>query len=673
MFDRVISALIFSVVCFCMSAQNRLDTIQQLKEVEVIAKRNVEIIPVQTLSGKTLETLSAYSVADALRYFSGVQLKDYGGVGGIKTVNIRSMGSQHVGVFYDGVEIGNAQNGVVDLGRFSLDNMEAISLYNGQKSAIFQPAKDFASASSIYMNTKKPVFRNEKSYNAKAAFKTGSFDLINPSILWEQKLSPTISSSLNADYVQSSGKYKFTYKVVNKNDERGGYDTTAVRQNGDIKIFRIEQALWGAIKKGEWKTRAYFYSSDRAYPGAVVKEEPGRFKHEDRQEDKNFFVQGNLKRQMTDKYTTQLTAKYAYDYIYYESDTLILKLRNTYKINDFYLSSANVVHLLPYWSVNVSADFQYNKMNSDIKEFIYPERYAGWVVGATSLNFDRFKMQASLLATFVQEKTKEERTVPQSWQKLTPAIMASYQPLRTENFFLRAFYKDIFRMPTFNEMYLAYMGSLSSALKPESTKQYNWGMQYTKQLKNISFESQIDAYYNEVHNKILAVPGGVNFRWTMKNLGLVEIRGIDFSFGANARLTDDFLLSTRLNYTFQKAQDFTPPSGLSDSISNYYGGQISYIPWHSGSAVVSASYKTWSLNYSFIYTGERYTWSANIPANKLQPWYTHDLSLAKSFKWQKNDIKLTAEVNNLFNQQYDVVLNYPMPGTNFKLIASVGF
>ena len=61
------------------------------------------------------------------------------------------MGSHHVGVFYDGIELGNAQNGVVDLGRFSLDNMEVISLYNGQKSAIFQPAKDYSSASAIYM------------------------------------------------------------------------------------------------------------------------------------------------------------------------------------------------------------------------------------------------------------------------------------------------------------------------------------------------------------------------------------------------------------------------------------------------------------------------------------------------------------------------------------------
>lgn len=54
----------------------------------------------------------------------------------MKTVNIRSMGTNHVGVFYDGIELGNAQNGVIDLGRFSLDNMEAVTLYNGQKSAI---------------------------------------------------------------------------------------------------------------------------------------------------------------------------------------------------------------------------------------------------------------------------------------------------------------------------------------------------------------------------------------------------------------------------------------------------------------------------------------------------------------------------------------------------------
>jgi len=102
-----------------------------------------ELIPVQTLQGEELEKLAAHSVADAIRYFSGLQIKDYGGVGGLKTVNIRGMGSEHVGVFYDGIELGNAQNGTVDLGRFSLDNMESVTVFNGQKAEIFQSAKDF--------------------------------------------------------------------------------------------------------------------------------------------------------------------------------------------------------------------------------------------------------------------------------------------------------------------------------------------------------------------------------------------------------------------------------------------------------------------------------------------------------------------------------------------------
>lgn len=49
-------------------------------------------------------------VADILRSFTGVQVKDYGGAGGLKTVNVRSLGSEHVGIFLDGIQVDNAQN-----------------------------------------------------------------------------------------------------------------------------------------------------------------------------------------------------------------------------------------------------------------------------------------------------------------------------------------------------------------------------------------------------------------------------------------------------------------------------------------------------------------------------------------------------------------------------------
>ena len=183
-----------------------------------------------------------------MRYFSGVQVKDYGGIGGLKTVNIRSMGSQHVGVFYDGIELGNAQNGVIDLGRFSLDNMEAISMYNGQRSAILQPAKDFASAGSVYLRARVPSFDSLERFHVKGVFKTGSFGLANPSLLWEQRLGKRVSSSLSAEYMYTTGRYRFSYSK--KGPDGVGYDTTEIRRNGDVRSMRGEYGLFGDVDEG---------------------------------------------------------------------------------------------------------------------------------------------------------------------------------------------------------------------------------------------------------------------------------------------------------------------------------------------------------------------------------------------------------------------------------------
>lgn len=269
MINRLLLAII--IVCFLpgmTEATEREDSTRELlREVVVTARQPArDIIPVQTLTGDELRRLNSNSIADALRYFSGVQVKDYGGVGGIKTVNIRSMGTNHTGVVYDGVELGNAQNGQIDLGQFSLDNIEALSLYNGQKSEILQPAKDFGSAGTIYMRTRTPSFAEEETYHARATLRTGSFDLLNPSALVELKLSRRVSASLSAEWVNSSGKYRFRYRRVNPAGELA-YDTTATRRNGDINATRMELNFYGELPGGSsWTAKAYNYNSERGSP-----------------------------------------------------------------------------------------------------------------------------------------------------------------------------------------------------------------------------------------------------------------------------------------------------------------------------------------------------------------------------------------------------------------------
>lgn len=636
-----------------------------------------EVIPVQKLSGDQLKNLSSFSVADAIRYFSGVQLKDYGGIGGLKTVNVRSMGTHHVGVFYDGIQLGNAQNGQIDLGKFSLENIEEVSLYNGQKSNIFQPGKDFGSSATVYLRSRTPHFDENKRYNLRTSLKGGSFDLVNPSLLFEYKINHRLSASVNGEYINSSGKYKYRYKRVFPNTHEVMYDTTAIRENGDITSARFESGLFGDLSGGYWRLKNYFYDSERGIPGAIVN---NRWKNSQRQWDRNFFTQGVFQKSVTPKYDLLVNAKYAYDYMrYLNPDTTLMLIDNSFRQKEYYLSMANKYSITRQWDAVLSADAQYNTLTSNLAGFVFPKRLTTLVALASAADLGKVKLQGSLLATIVRERINSGNTAADDSVKaapdkkeLTPAFFLSYQPFQNQPLQLRAFYKHIFRMPTFNDLYYTDIGNIN--LKPERTYQYNVGFQYERNYANgvlRQWKIQADAYYNEVTDKIVAVPkGSGQYRWMMMNLGYVEIRGIDMAASLFMEPIQELLLNLRLTYTYQKAQDFTHRKSeiLKETT---WGGQIPYIPWNSGSAIASLDYKNWQLNYSFIYVGERYHSSANTAMEHEQPWYTNDMTIVRKMKYKSANFRLSAEINNLFNQDYEVVLNYPMPKRNYKLALTV--
>ena len=636
--------------------------VRHLDSVVVTGERSRrEIIPMQVLSGAALKKLSVYSVADAIRYFSGVQVKDYGGIGGLKTVDVRSLGSHHVKVFYDDVEFGNAQNGVVDLGRFSLDNMEAISLHNGQKSAILQSAKDYASASSVYLTARIPQVTKVKKDLFKATIKTGSFGTINPSGFWEHRWSDQISSAFSAEYLYTNGEYRFRYA------KKDGYDTSEKRKNGNVQLFRLEATVFGKVVNGEWKAKLYWYNSERGYPGAAVRELPGLFPNQDRQWDNNFFAQASFRKNINKWYTLQLKTKFAHDYLHYISDprkdVSTMYINNTYKQQEAYVSAANLFNITSWWSLNAAADLSFNKLDANLVHFAYPRRLSTLVALASSFTFNRVKLQGSMLGSFVNEEAELANSSAGNKQEYTPSLIFSWQPFYAKDLHFRAFYKQIFRMPSLNDLYYTQIGNKD--LAPEFTTQYNAGFTYTFSGKTgilRRLEPQLDVYFNKVIDKIVAMPTSNQFRWTMMNLGEVQIKGLDISMPASWQFSKQLQLDTRLSYTYQKAQYFVNKSDPS------YGGQIPYAPWHSGSAIISPGWKTWSLNYSFVYTGERYSSVANIPENYVKPWYTHDLGLTKLIKKEKKESVF------LFMKREKLVDNDNVPqqqSFNFGVVLSI--
>ncbi len=649
---------------------SRLDSVQTVDDVVVVSRWQRSAIPVQALEGEVLQRLSAHSVADAMRYFAGVQIKDFGGIGGLKTVNVRSLGTNHTGVFYDGVEMGNAQNGVVDLGRFSLDNMESVTMYNGQKSNIFQTAKDYASASAVYLQARTPTFGRKAvatpwaaHNNLRAAVKGGAFATLNPSVLWEHEVNSRLSTQLSAEVMSTSGRYKFRYAT------KGGYDTTQVRRNGDLYGVRVETGLYGKMDDGTWRAKVYFYNSERGYPGAAVREEPGKFTHQDRQWDTNVFAQGGMRKRFSERYSLQVNAKAAYDYLHYLSDpredVSTMYTNNHYRQKEAYASAAHLFTLSDSWTVSLANDLQWNHLSADLTNFVYPTRWTVLTALSTALHFRQGSVQGSVLHTYATDHIRHDGGMQGHKSELTPTLAASWQPWGAKGPVLRAFYKRIFRLPTFNDLYYTFIGS--KELKPEYTDQWDAGATHTMTWREgvlRSMELKADLYYNSVDDKIVAMPTSNQFRWTMLNFGHCEIWGADVS-AALGWQAGEVSIDTRATYTYNKAQDKTDPA------SPYYGGQLPYIPWHSASAIVSAAWRGWTANYSFIYTGERYEASANIAENYSKPWYTSDLSVSRLVHLGGCLLRVTAEVDNLFDQQYEVVQCYPMPGIHFMAKAAI--
>lgn len=679
--------LTLSACTLFAASQTGIDSLDfHLDEVEVTARALVkDVIVPQTLKGAELQRLNALSVADALRYFSGVQLKDYGGVGGIKTINVRSMGSQHTAVYYNGVQLGNAQNGQVDLGRFSLDNMEEIQLYNGQKSDIFQSAREFGSAGNVYLTTRKPYFRENEKVHVHGQIRFGSFDLANPNVGADIRLTDKLSLSMDAEYVYSSGKYPFRYRRVLPTGETA-YDTTAVRQNGDINAVRAELGLHHYYRNtGFWRVHAYNYWSNRGIPGAIVN---NVWRNGERLQDRNTFVQGQWQDEWFGRWSTRLQAKYANDFTHYWNyDERLLPSNNQYLQQEVYLSLANKVQIFRWWDAALAYDYQYNSLNRDNLLIEMPteyfSRHSHWLSAATAFNIKEYlRLQASVLMTAVN--ADKPKVTPGVFFSLRPFAHSSVRSLMDLS--INAFYKQSYRYPTFNDLYYTDLGNAN--LRPELARQRSVELAYsiargsdshrTKVGSVLDFSASfsVSYYYNRVTDKIIAYPKGQQFRWTMLNLGEVNINGVDAKADMSFFLPLRFTLRTRLNYTYQTAIDVTNPADT------YYRHQIPYIPRHSGSVVVGLDWESrrgdhYGMNYSFIYVGERYSQQENTIYNYVQPWYTHDINVygewgidtSKQPVW----IKANIELNNMLGQDYEVIQNYPMPKQNVRCTLAVRY
>lgn len=636
--------------------------VHRIERVTVTARRMPNkvssAVPVQTLSQRDISRLGIQDMADAVRRFAGANVKDYGGIGGLKTVSIRNMGAAHTAVSYDGVVVSNCQAGQIDIGRFSLDNVSVLSLSIGQDENMLQSARLYASAGVLSIETEKPHFAEGRNAAFQTRISGGSFGYVTPSLRWWQKAGSRTCFAVNANYMRADGNYPFT--LVN-----GKYVTEEKRNNSGIYSWQGEAALYHTFKDGgELDVKGYYFNSRRGLPGAVTLYNPIS---DETLWDENSFVQVRYKKQFSPKWSLQAQAKYNHGWNKYEDEGKEYAdgyYREHHRQDEYYLSATALYRPIEALGISLAQDGVVNKLHSSLPECPFPTRYTS--ISALNARYQQgwLMAAASLVHTGTSERVKQG-SASDNFHRFAPSLSVRLQPWAEETLYFRLMYKSTFRLPTFNDLYYYRIGNKN--LRPEKANEYNVGITWSKSgLAFLDYLSMtVDGYYNDVTDKIVAFP--TTYAWKMANYGKVHAAGIDATMSVCISLAKNIQLLISGGYMWQKAIDLTSPDAKN------YKNQLPYTPLHSGN--VSATVETpWvNIGYSMVGVGKRYYLSQNIPENEIEGYMEHTMTVSREFMLGKCSLHLQAEMINLTDTQYDVIKYYPMPGRSWRLTATLKF
>lgn len=633
-----------------------------LEEVEVNHKEE-SISNSQKLDKKQIQLIQPLDVGDLVQKFAGVTLKSYGGLGGMKTISVRGIGGSHTAIVQDGFVVQNTQTGQIDLSNIQTESMEGISLAVGGVNGTLLPITAYLSGSSLQIHSFENRF-SSKPFQIRASLKGGSFGQMDSylSLKYNYK---KMYLSVFCKYRRADGAY--SYELQN-----GKHLYTGERYNSDL------QEGFGGLgfgyrlnSKSILKASYLFNTADKGLPGAVIFYNPTAI-----QRLSNEMHQVNLDHHyFASKISVRNYVSYRYENLNYLDRGY---LNNAgFLDQDFY--NASLQHGISFQTNNTidtskhkkidtrfygGAEQTYSQLHSSIPNFATPQRYELKGVFGFDLNWKNLHTVIQLGGHGVLDENKLAQVAPDRF------VLTPYLLLEANKRFLffgkpNVWAKRTFRVPTFNELYYNQIGNTN--LKPEIANQINLGTKYEFSFKRTKIQVELAAYYNQVENKIVAIPTKNLFVWSMQNVGKAEILGADIQFNYTYNL-NNWKMSTNLNYSFQQVQDLT------DLSSPTYGHQLPYLPKHTGNITATIQYKQVGISYSAMLTSERYALNENIPANQINGFMVHDASAFYQFSLkEKQKLRLSLTVKNFTNQSYAFVRYYVMPGTNYLISLNYEF
>ena len=648
------AASFLTLSAFGASVESGDTIVHNLGEVSVQGrglKKLKSTAPVYSVDNAKFESMGVTGVADALNRLPGVTLKDYGGAGGLKTVSVRGFGATHTNVLYDGVALSDCQTGEVDLSRYSLDNISSINLTVGDNDDIFIPARSASLAATLSLST-LPMLQDVDSTILTARLRGGSFGMVNPFLKVGRSTESGKSFDFSGEYLYGKNDYPFT--IVNGNEV-----THHRRNNSRMNSFHLESN--GSVRLASRTTlngKLYYYDNNRQLPGPVILY--NEISNE-RLHDRNFFGQANLRSALSSTVSLLANAKFNWSDSHYSDHDGKYQggvLEQNYYQREYYISAAALWLPTSSWSLVYAADYTYNNLNSNLARNQHPRRSSILQTVTARYRLSRLTLTArALVSTYINGVKSGDK--PDNSNRISPSVSAAYSILHNKSLTFRASYKNIFRMPTFNELYYDHVGTLD--LLPESTDQFNFGATYNVSGLGAvsSFYITADGYINNVKDKIMAIPVSM-FMWRMMNLGKVRSTGVDVTMGMTFDIKQGWQILADGNYSLQNSTTRT------NRDASDYGKQIAYTPVHSGSVSVACENPYVNISLHGTGAGERFSTNNHANGTSMSGYFEAGAAVYRIFPIKSHRLEVRVDLINMFNRQYEIIARYPMPGRSWQ-------
>ena len=651
----ILTGVLSLSVCTVAQTDTIADRTHHLEGVTITETHRQHVLtstaPHHLIDRQDMAVMGVTDIADALHRLPGITLRDYGGAGGMKTVSVRGFGSKHTGVSYDGVMLSECQSGEIDLSRYSLDNVDRLSLVVGDNDDIFIPARQAAVPAVLHIQTLQMPDADLRPHLT-TQLKVGSFGYVSPFVRYEQNVSENLALSVVGEYTYAENDYPYTIQNVTET-------VTDHRTNNRMNTGHAElNWLWRCFGKGRLGGKAYYYDNDRQLPGTVhyYTNLSGETLH-----DRNFFGQLCYQTHWNDQLALRWHAKYNWAESVYK-DRLYQGGVNdaSYWQREAYTSLALLYVPDREWSFDYSVDYAFNNLNGSSMRTVVGRPYRHTVLQTLTAKYSshRFTVLGRLLGSLYLNDAKEGNSA-RNMRRLSPSLSLSYRLLADADLYVRASYKNIFRSPTFNESYYYHYGSTD--LLPESTHQWNVGMTWgTPQQHTTTAQATLDLYYNKVYDMIVAVPKTM-FVWSCINVGKVQVFGLDATLRASHRFSNDRKLTATANYSYQRVQNMVSEE------SPHYKKQIAYMPEHTASASLGYEHPWLNASLHAVAVSQRWANNEHYDGTDIDGYCDVGLTLWRQFRLGRNQLEARFDLKNIFNKQYEIVSRYPMPGRSYQI------